>query len=98
MPINVATLGKTVPHKHCLAPPLHVTSLTCHTPHVTPTPQSRKSYIQLTTQSAPIPKREELHLFLKFSALALPVNEPCELLFFIYDARSLTPRPTPFLL
>ena len=33
------------------------------------------------------PKKEEHHLFLKFSALALPVNEPCDLLFFLYDGK-----------
>lgn len=49
--------------------------------------QNRKSYVHLTTQPAPAPKRDEHHLFLKFSALALPVNEPCELFFFIYDAK-----------
>ena len=49
--------------------------------------QNRKSYVHLTTQPAPLPKRDEHHLFLKFSALALPVNEPCELFFFIYDAK-----------
>ena len=51
--------------------------------HITPS-QNRASIIQLA--STTIPRREELHLFLKFSALALPVNEPCELFFFIYDA------------
>lgn len=49
--------------------------------------QNRKSYIHVTTHSTPIPKRDEHHLFLKFSALALQINEPCELLFFMYDAR-----------
>ncbi|XP_019859385.1 PREDICTED: dedicator of cytokinesis protein 1 isoform X1 [Amphimedon queenslandica] len=33
------------------------------------------------------PKKEEHHLFIKFSALALPVNEPCDLLFFLYDGK-----------
>jgi len=37
--------------------------------------------------SAVTPKRDEHHLFVNFSALALPVNEPCELFFFIYDGR-----------
>lgn len=50
-------------------------------------PGNRKSYIPLAPQQSSLPKRDEHHLFLKFSALALPVNEPCELLFFIYDGR-----------
>jgi hypothetical protein len=41
----------------------------------------------LPTQQIPVTKKDETHLFLKFSALALPVNEPCELFFFIYDAK-----------
>ena len=41
----------------------------------------------LTTQQIPVTRKDETHLFLKFSALALPVNEPCELFFFIYDAK-----------
>lgn len=41
----------------------------------------------LTPQQMPVTKKDETHLFLKFSALALPVNEPCELFFFIYDAK-----------
>lgn len=45
------------------------------------------AYIQLATQQTPVAKRDEHHLFLKFSALALQVNEPCELFFFLYDAR-----------
>ena len=41
----------------------------------------------LTPQQMTITKKDETHLFLKFSALALPVSEPCELFFFIYDAK-----------
>ena len=41
----------------------------------------------LTPQQMSLAKKDETHLFLKFSALALPVNEPCELFFFIYDAK-----------
>ncbi|XP_064383161.1 dedicator of cytokinesis protein 1-like [Halichondria panicea] len=46
----------------------------------------RKSYMQITTQPNSTQK-DEHHIFLKFSALALQVNEPCELYFFLYDAR-----------
>ena len=49
--------------------------------------QNRKSYVHMGTTSGLLPKRDEHHLFVKFSALALPVNEPCELFFFIYDGR-----------
>jgi hypothetical protein len=42
----------------------------------------------LTPQQLPVIRKDETHLFLKFSALALPVNEPCELFFFIYDAKA----------
>ena len=41
----------------------------------------------LTPSQVPHLRKDETHLFLKFSALALPVNEPCELFFFIYDAK-----------
>jgi hypothetical protein len=33
------------------------------------------------------PKKEEHHLFLRFSALALQVNEPCDIFFFLYDGK-----------
>lgn len=49
--------------------------------------QKRASIIPLAAGQSPVVKRDEQHLFLKFSALALPVNEPCELFFFIYDGR-----------
>ena len=42
----------------------------------------------LSPQQLPLTRKDETHLFLKFSALALPVNEPCELFFFIYDAKA----------
>ncbi len=42
--------------------------------------------MQITTQPNSTQK-DEHHIFLKFSALALQVNEPCELYFFLYDAR-----------
>ncbi len=41
----------------------------------------------MNTTSSSGPVRDEHHLFVKFSALALPVNEPCELFFFVYDGR-----------
>ena len=41
----------------------------------------------LTPQQMSIAKKVETHLFLKYSALALPINEPCELFSFIYDAK-----------
>ena len=49
--------------------------------------QNRKSYIHITPTTTNPPVRDEHHLFVKFSALALPVNEPCDLFFFIYDGR-----------
>ena len=51
--------------------------------HVSPS-QNPTSIIHLA--SSAIPRREELHLFLTFSALALHVNESLEVFFFIYDA------------
>lgn len=48
---------------------------------------NRKSYIHIGPTSGNAPVKDEHHLFVKFSALALPVNEPCELFFFIYDGR-----------
>lgn len=48
---------------------------------------NRKSYIHMGSPVSTALARDERHLFVKFSALALPVNEPCELFFFIYDGR-----------
>ena len=52
-------------------------------PHVLPS-QNHTATIGLV--SSAIPRRVELHLLLEFLALALPVNEPSEVFFFIYDA------------
>ncbi len=62
-----------------LRPRLQCCYLSTHT-------QKRKSYLQITSQPNSTQK-DEHHIFLKFSALALQVNEPCELYFFLYDAR-----------
>ena len=48
--------------------------------------KNRQSYLGGVQSPAPS-KREEHHITLKFEALALPLNEPCELFFFLYDAR-----------
>eukprot|EP00731_Ephydatia_muelleri_P021157 Em0013g884a len=47
---------------------------------------NRQSYLGGVATPGPS-KREEHHLLLKFEALVLPINEPCELFFFLYDAR-----------
>ena len=60
-------------------------SQTCLLLFLTFVAQKHTSRLALPTSSSA--KKEEHHLFLKFSALALPVQEPCDLLFFLYDGK-----------